>query len=68
MSDIGILNGLGGTLFILGLFGAPGLPVGAIAGALLWRSHRPWGALTGGVAGLRCVLSAGSISAIISRL
>jgi Na+/proline symporter len=51
MSDIGILNGLGGTLFILGLFGAPGLPVGAIAGALLWRSHRPWGALAGGVAG-----------------
>jgi hypothetical protein len=56
MSDIGILNGLGGTLFILGLFGAPGLPVGAIAGALLWRSHRLWGALAGGVAGFALCL------------
>jgi hypothetical protein len=51
MSDIGILNGLGGTLFILGLFGSPGLPVGAIAGALLWRGHRIRGALIGAVLG-----------------
>jgi hypothetical protein len=56
MSDIGILNGLGGTLFVLGLFGSPGLPVGAIAGALLWRGHRVWGALIGGVAGFALCL------------
>jgi hypothetical protein len=56
MSDIGILNGLGGTLLILGLLGSPGLPVGAIAGALLWRAHRVWGALIGGLAGFALCL------------
>jgi Na+/proline symporter len=51
MSDIGILNGLGGTLLILWLFGGPGLPIGALAGALIWRRHRMWGALAGAVLG-----------------
>ncbi|HEX3948973.1 MAG TPA: hypothetical protein VHW95_03875 [Steroidobacteraceae bacterium] len=37
--------------FILLLFGSPGLPLGAIAGALIWRRHRVWGALIGAVAG-----------------
>jgi hypothetical protein len=56
MSDIGILSGLSGTLLILALFGGPGLPVGAIAGALLCRGHRVWGALIGGVAGFALCL------------
>lgn len=51
MSDIGILSGPLGTAFVLALFGAPGLPIGAIAGALVWRRHRVWGALIGAVAG-----------------
>jgi hypothetical protein len=38
MSDIGILNSPLGIAFILMLFGAPGIPIGAIAGALLWRT------------------------------
>jgi Na+/proline symporter len=51
MSDIGILSGPLGTAFVLALFGAPGLPLGAIAGALIWRRHRVWGALLGAAAG-----------------
>lgn len=51
MSDIGILNGPLATAFILLLFGAPGLPLGALAGALVWRRHRIWGALLGAVCG-----------------
>ena len=43
MSDIGVLNGPFATAFVLALLGAPGLPIGAIAGALLWRRHRVWG-------------------------
>ncbi len=37
MSDIGILNGPVAIAFVLLLFGAPGLPLGALAGALAWR-------------------------------
>ena len=51
MSDIGILSGPLGTAFVLALFGAPGLPLGAIAGALLWRRHRIGGAALGAAIG-----------------
>ena len=51
MSDIGILNGPFSTALILLILGAPGLPLGAILGALLWRRHRFLGALIGAVAG-----------------
>lgn len=47
MSDIGILNDPLDIAFILLLFAGPGLPVGAIAGALLWRRHRIAGASIG---------------------
>lgn len=50
MSDIGILNSPLELAFVL-LLGAPGLPVGAIAGTLLWRRHRAWGAGLGTLAG-----------------
>ena len=48
---IGILNGPFATAFVLALLGAPGLPIGAIAGALVWRRHRVWGAALGAVIG-----------------
>ena len=51
MSDVGILNGPYATLMILLIVGSPGFPVGLIAGALLWRRHRLWGAALGGVLG-----------------
>ncbi len=51
MSDIGILNDPLSIAFIALLFGSPGLAVGAIAGALAWRSHRIAGALIGALAG-----------------
>lgn len=51
MSDIGIFSGLLGTALVLLILGAPGLPLGAIAGALLWRRHRVWGAALGAVIG-----------------
>jgi Na+/proline symporter len=51
MSDIGILNSPLSVALVLLLFGSPGLPLGAIAGALAWRKHRVWGALLGAVAG-----------------
>ena len=51
MSDIGILNGPFATAFVLALLGAPGLPIGAIAGTLVWRRHRVWGAALGAVIG-----------------
>ena len=40
-----------GTALVLLILGAPGLPLGAIAGALLWRRHRVWGAALGAVIG-----------------
>jgi Na+/proline symporter len=51
MSDIGILNNPLSIAFILLLFGSPGLPLGAIVGALVWRRHRVVGALIGAVVG-----------------
>ena len=51
MSDIGIFSGPFSTAFVLRILGAPGLPIGAIAGALIWRRHRVCGALLGAVAG-----------------
>jgi hypothetical protein len=37
--------------FLLLVFGSPGLRVGLIAGAVLWRARRIWGALIGAVIG-----------------
>jgi hypothetical protein len=51
MSDIGILNDPLSLAFIALLFSWPGLLLGAIAGALLWRRHRIVGALIGAVLG-----------------
>ena len=51
MSDIGLFSGPLSTAFVLLILGAPGLPPGAIAGALICRRHRVWGALLGAVAG-----------------
>jgi Na+/proline symporter len=51
MSDISILNDPLSLIAIALIFGSPGLLLGAIAGALLWR-RRVAGALVGAVAGL----------------
>ena len=51
MSDIGILNDPLSLAFVFLIIGSPGLPLGALAGALLWRRHRIVGALIGAVVG-----------------
>jgi Na+/proline symporter len=51
VSDIGILNDPVSLIAIALLFGSPGLLLGAIPGAWLWRRHRIAGALVGAVAG-----------------
>jgi Na+/proline symporter len=58
MSDIGILNDPLSVALIMALFGAPGLVAGVILGAIVWRSHRRWGALIGGTAGFALSLMA----------
>ena len=51
MSDIGILNSPLAIAFLLTLLGGPGLGVGAVIGALLWRRRRVLGGLTGAIFG-----------------
>jgi Na+/proline symporter len=51
VSDIGILNDPLGLIAIILFFGSPGLLLGGIPGALLWRRHRIAGGLLGAVAG-----------------
>jgi len=56
MSDIGILNDPWSVAFVLLILGAPGMPVGALAGAVLWRRHRLLGAFIGAVLGFAVCL------------
>lgn len=56
MSDIGILSGPYDMLIIAMMFGAPGLPAGAIIGGLLWRAHWIVGAAIGAVLGFAACL------------
>ena len=56
MSDIGILNDPVSILEIILLLGSPGLLLGAILGALLWRRHRVAGAVLGAVIGFAVCL------------
>jgi hypothetical protein len=57
MSDIGILNDPVGLALIAFLLASPGLAVGCLAGALLWRRHRVLGALIGAVlSGVLCLV------------
>jgi Na+/proline symporter len=51
VSDIGILNDPVSLIAIILLFGSPGLVLGGIPGALLWRRHRIAGGLLGAVTG-----------------
>ncbi|HTT48608.1 MAG TPA: hypothetical protein VMG39_11480 [Pseudolabrys sp.] len=51
MSDIGILNDPWSVAFVLLILGAPGLPIGGLVGALVWRRHRVIGALLGALLG-----------------
>jgi Na+/proline symporter len=51
VSDIGILNDPVSLIVIALIIGSPGLLLGAIPGALLWRRHRVVGALLGAVVG-----------------
>jgi Na+/proline symporter len=51
VSDIGILNDPISLIAIALLLGSPGLLLGAIPGALLWRRHRIAGAVVGAVLG-----------------
>ena len=54
MPHIGVLNDPLSLAFVFLIIGSPGLPLGAIAGALLWRRHHIVGPLLGAVAGSRC--------------
>jgi hypothetical protein len=56
MSDIPILADPLSQAFIALVFGGPGIPVGAIAGALIWRAHRIGGALLGALIGFALCL------------
>jgi hypothetical protein len=51
VSDIGILNDPVSLIAIALVLGSPGLLIGGLPGALLWRRHRVAGALLGAVAG-----------------
>jgi Na+/proline symporter len=51
VSDIGILNDPVSLIEIIFLLGSPGLLLGAILGAALWRRHRVAGAVLGGGVG-----------------
>jgi len=51
VSDIGILNDPVSLIAIALIFGSPGILLGAIPGALLWRTHRIAGAVAGAVVG-----------------
>jgi Na+/proline symporter len=51
VSDIGILNDPVSLIEIVFLLGSPGLLLGAILGAALWRRHRIAGAVLGGGVG-----------------
>jgi Na+/proline symporter len=51
LSDIGILNDPISIIEIILLLGSPGILLGAIPGALLWRQHRIAGALLGALVG-----------------
>jgi Na+/proline symporter len=51
VSDIGILNDPTSLIEITLLLGSPGLLLGAIAGALLWRKRRLAGGFAGAVVG-----------------
>ena len=51
MSDIGILNDPVSLIVIALILGSPGLLLGAIPGALLWRRRRIAGALLGAAIG-----------------
>jgi Na+/proline symporter len=51
VSDIGILSDPVSQIEIVLLLGCPGLLLGTILGALLWRRRRLAGALLGAIAG-----------------
>ena len=51
MSDIGILNDPLSIAFMFLVLGSPGIPLGGISGALLWRGHRIIGAALGAASG-----------------
>ena len=51
MSDIGILNDPASLIAIALILGSPGILLGTIPGALLWRKHRVAGGLLGAVVG-----------------
>jgi hypothetical protein len=51
VSDIGILNDPVSLIAIILFFGSPGLVMGGIPGALLWRRHSIAGGLLGAVIG-----------------
>jgi hypothetical protein len=52
MSDIGLDWGPLDIAAIALIIGAPGLVIGAVLGAVLWRRWRVLGAVIGGLAGL----------------
>ena len=58
MSDINLLSGPFNIVLLYLLFGGPGLVIGAIIGALLWRKNRTRGAELGAVIGFwMCIVA-----------
>jgi hypothetical protein len=51
LSDIGILNDPVSLAVLALVFGSPGLVIGAVVGALLWRTRRFTGAVLGAMLG-----------------
>ncbi len=52
MSDIGLDWSPFDIALMALIIGAPGLVIGAVLGAVLWRRRRVWGAALGAVVGL----------------
>jgi hypothetical protein len=51
MSKISWNGGLFNTALGALLVGSPGIVIGGLIGAVVWRSHRIWGAVLGAVLG-----------------
>jgi Na+/proline symporter len=52
VSDIGLHWGPLDILALALIVGFPGIILGAVFGAIVWRRHRVWGALLGAAVGL----------------
>ena len=58
MSDTAIFSDPWSVALLYLIFGSPGIFLGAIVGALVWRTHWLWGALIGALAGWALCIAA----------